>query len=68
MAITDSLQRELKRYAILALAILILQGWVSSFILKYVTFLTGTVGGYVLSFITLLIIIIPVDMITQRTI
>jgi hypothetical protein len=70
MALTDSFVRELKRYAILALAIVILQGWVSSFIVKYVSFLTGfgSIGTYIINFLALLIIIIPVDMITQRTI
>ena len=65
-----SFKRELKHYAILALAILGLQGFISNFISPYLSFLTklGTFGSYILSFIVLLIIIIPTDMILQRTI
>lgn len=61
--------RELKRYAVIALAIVILQGFISSFIGKYLTFLSGlgSVQGYILSFLAILIILIPAEMITQRT-
>lgn len=59
--------RELKRYGILALVVLFLQSFVSSFIGKYMTFLSGTIGTYALNFIAIFLLIGITDMILQRT-
>jgi len=65
-----SIKREARKYIILALAIIILQGYVAGFISKYLTFLSGlgSFQAYIISFLSILIILIPADMILQRTI
>ena len=71
---TESFKREMKRYFFLVVAVLILEGiivtLVTTLISSYVPFLgnMGIVSTYIIKFIALAIIIIPTDLILQRTI